>query len=298
MAKNISADFPYESRFVEILGSRMHYVEHGEGDPVLFLHGNPTWSYLWRNVIPPLSRRARCIALDLAGFGKSDKPDIEYRFFDHTRYVEAFIEAMGLKNLTLVLHDWGSALGFYYAMRNEANLKGMAFMEAIFMPFDWEEFPEEVRDVFKAFRTPQVGWDMIVNKNLFIEEILFSKGVIRDLSEREKEAYMEPFRDPVSRKPIWRWPNEIPIEGEPRDVGRYVNAYKNWLQGTEIPKLLLYATPGALVPESLVDWCRAKLKNLSIAHLGEGVHYLQEDNPHKIGSAIAEWYGNLLFNSK
>ncbi len=155
--KEISPAFPFQSKFVDVLGSRMHYVEEGAGDPVLFLHGNPTSSYLWRNVIPHVSPLGRCIAPDLIGMGKSDKPDIGYGFFDHSRYVEGFIEALGLQNITLVIHDWGSALGFHYARRHEGNVKGIAFMEAIVRPVTWDEWPEQARQMFQAFRTPGVG---------------------------------------------------------------------------------------------------------------------------------------------
>ncbi|MFQ5796172.1 MAG: haloalkane dehalogenase [Candidatus Bipolaricaulia bacterium] len=216
--QEISADFPYKSNYVEVLGSKMHYVDEGEGDPILFLHGQPTSSYLWRNIVPHLTSLGRCIALDLIGFGKSDKPDIEYRFFDHVKYVEGFIETMGLKNITLVIHDWGSALGFYYAMRHEDNVKGIAFMEAILMPIaSWEDFPKDFQEIFRAFRTPDVGWDMLVNQNMFVEQLV-PGAAMRKLTEEEMNHYREPFKDPSSRKPVWRWPNELPIEGEPADV--------------------------------------------------------------------------------
>ncbi len=170
--QEISAAFPYESKFQEVHGSKMHYVEEGAGDPVLFLHGNPTSSYLWRNVIPHVSPMARCIALDLIGMGKSDKPDLEYRFVDHSKYVEGFIEALGLRNITFVIHDWGSALGFHYARRHEDNTKGLTFMEAIVRPLTWDEFPEQVRQMFQSFRTPEVGENMLINQNMFVEALL------------------------------------------------------------------------------------------------------------------------------
>ena len=155
--REISATMPYPSKFVEVLGSKLHYVEDGVGDPILFLHGNPTSSYLWRNVMPHLSPGARCIAMDLIGMGQSDKPDLEYRFVDHARYVDGFIAALGLERVTLVIHDWGSALGFHHARRHEANVKGIAFMEAVMRPVTWEEWPHTVRPLFQSFRTPDVG---------------------------------------------------------------------------------------------------------------------------------------------
>ena len=293
MAQNMSPDFPYESHYVEVLGSKIHYVDEGGGDPVLFLHGNPSSSYLWRNVIPHLRPLARCIAPDLIGMGKSDKPDIEYRFFDHVRYVEGFIEQMGLRRITLVIHDWGSALGFYYAIRHEENIKGLAFMEAIIMPVpSWELFPEASRDLFQGFRTPEVGWDMIVNKNIFIEQVLPSK-IIRKLTEEEMERYREPFQEPGARKPVWRWPNELPIAGEPPDVVEAVARYNEWLKETELPKLLFYGSPGELVKAPVVKWCQENLRNLKTVDVGKGIHYLQEDNPQLIGTELAAWYAGL-----
>ena len=290
--QEISAAFPFESKFVEVLGSRMHYVEEGTGDPVVFLHGNPTSSYLWRNVIPHLSPLARCITPDLIGMGKSDKPDIEYRFFDHVRYVEGFIETLGLRNITFVIHDWGSALGFHYARRHEDNVKGLAFMEAIMRPVTWDEWPEQARGMFQAFRTPQVGWDLLVNQNAFVEQVL-PGAIFRKLSQEEMDRYREPFLDPASRKPVWRWPNELPIEGEPADVVEAAQAYADWLGKSDVPKLLLYAQPGAIMREPLVEWCRKNVRNLKAVDIGPGVHFVQEDHPHEIGEAIAQWYRGL-----
>jgi haloalkane dehalogenase len=293
VAEKISADFPYESRFLEVHGANIHYIEKGAGDPILFLHGNPTSSYLWRNIIPHLTSVGRCIAIDLIGMGKSDKPDMEYRFFDHVKYVEGFIEKMRLENITLVIHDWGSGLGFHYAMHHESNVKGIAFMEAIIMSVpSWDWFPAEMKGIFQAFRTPDIGWDMIVNKNIFIEQIL-PGGVVRKLTEDEMNYYRSPFVDPASRRPVWQWPNEIPIGGEPRDVAEAVDNYSGKLQQSELPKLLFYATPGALLPQLVVDWCQQNLKKLSSVNIGQGLHYLQEDNPHLIGSEIANWYKTL-----
>jgi len=289
----ISPDFPYESYYLEVEGSKLHYIEMGEGNPILFLHGNPTSSYLWRNIIPHVTPLGRCIALDLIGMGKSDKPDIEYRFFDHVKYVEGFIRAMELQDITLVLTDWGSALGFHYASRHDDNVKGMAFMEAILKPVaSWEEMDEGSRQMFQALRTPGLGWDLVVNQNIFVEQAL-PGSIVRPLTEAEMTHYREPFTDPASRKPIWRWPNEIPIAGEPADVVEAVEAYNRWLKTTELPKLLLYATQGAVTTASEVEWCKQHLKNLTVADVGQGIHYLQEDNPHRIGSELASWYQTL-----
>ncbi len=291
--QSISADFPYKPNYAKVHGANIHYVDEGLGDPILFIHGNPTSSYLWRNIIPYLKTLGRCLALDLVGMGKSDKLDIDYRFFDHVKYLEGFIESLKLKNITLVMHDWGSALGFYYAMRHESNIKGLAFMEAILMPWlSWEMVPLERRETWQADRAPEVGWDRIVNKNMFIEQYL-PKAVVRRLTEAEMSHYREPFKDTSSRKPIWRWRNEIPIEGEPSDVVEVVESYNQWLQRSELPKLLLYATPGLLIQASMLNWCKQHLNNLSTVDIGIGIHYVQEDNPHLIGSELANWYKRL-----
>src|ERR671918_1275104 len=191
--QNISAEFPFESKYVEVLGSKMHYIDEGEGDPILFIHGNPTSSYLWRNIIPYVEPHGRAIAVDLIGMGKSDKPDIGYRFVDHARYLESFIEKLDLKNITLVVHDWGSALGFNYAMRHEDNGKGNAFMEAFLMPLTWSEFPENVKGIFQTIRTPGSGYDLIVNKNFFVEKLL-PDAILRNLTQEEMNQYREPYK--------------------------------------------------------------------------------------------------------
>ena len=289
----ISADFPFEPRFVEVHGSRLHYVDEGSGDPILFLHGNPTSSYLWRNIIPHLTSAGRCIAPDLVGMGKSDKPDIEYGFFDHARYIDGFIEALSLENITFVVHDWGSTLGFHYGRRHEGNVRGLAFMEAILGPVRrWDQMHPNFQKMFKAFRTPDAGWDMIVNQNFFVEQVL-PGAVSRKLTEQEMNHYREPFLEVAARKPVWRWPDEIQIEGEPADVHEAVESYQRWLQQTPLPKLLLHANPGALIREQAVGWAKANLPNLKTAHIGTGIHFVQEDNPHRIGAELAEWFKTL-----
>lgn len=292
-SQEISAAFPFESHYVGVLGSQMHYVDEGEGDPILFLHGNPTSSYLWRNIIPHVTSQGRAIAVDLIGMGKSDKPDIEYRFVDHVKYVEGFIEALGLKNISLVIHDWGSALGFHYASRHKDNVKGLAFMESIMMPVPtWDAFPEQARSIFEGFRTPDVGEDMIFNKNFFVERVL-PGSILRKLTDEEMDYYRQPFLEPSSRRPTWRWPNEIPIAGEPADVKEIVSAYSQWLQKSDIPKLMFYAHPGALMQAPVVEWVRQNLSNLTSVDIGPGSHFVQEDSPHKIGSELAAWYGGI-----
>jgi haloalkane dehalogenase len=268
----------------------MHYVETGKGDPILLLHGNPTNVYIWRNIIPHLAKHGRVIAVDLIGFGKSDKPDIEYRFADHAAYLEAFIEKMELRNITLVMHDWGSALGFDYASRHENNVRALAFFEALLVPVpSLDAWPnQKSAEAFRLYRTPEVGWNLIVNENNFVEKRL-QEGIIRPLSEQELQHYREPFLDRAARKPVWRWPNELPIAGEPADVAAVQMHYLMWLQKTEVPKLLIFAHPGALTTEPVVAWAKANLPNLNSVDIGAGIHNLQEDHPAEIGEGIAGW---------
>ena len=288
-SKAISADFPFESKYMEILGSRMHYIDEGAGDPILFLHGNPTSSYLWRNIIPYLVPHGRCIAPDLIGMGKSDKPDLAYRFSDHAKYIDEFINRLDLSNITLVIHDWGSAIGFHYAMRHENKVKGIAFMEALIKPMSWDGFPAGFKMGFKLMRTPGIGWIMISVLNMFVAQIL-PQAVVRKLSAQEKNFYTAPYKTIKSRKPVRQWPCEIPINGKPADVHEVISGYNHKLQESTLPKLLFTARPGGIISPKTIEWCRQHLKNLKIVEIGDGIHYLQEDNPHLIGEELAQWY--------
>ncbi|MFN5027931.1 MAG: haloalkane dehalogenase [Burkholderiales bacterium] len=292
MSDSPSSVDPFERRFVEIDGVKLAYLDEGRGPVVLFLHGNPTSSYLWRNVVPHVMPVARCIAPDLPGFGRSDKPDIEYRVADHAHFVEAFIATLGLHDLVLVLHDWGSALGFDYARRHEGAVSGMAFMEFI-APFPtWLDFPARARDVFRAFRTPGVGRALIVEQNAFIERVL-PGSVVRGVPAATMAHYRAPFLEPTAREPMLRFPNEIPIAGEPIDVYAMVCAYHDWLLQTELPKLMFKASPGALISEERARWYERRLRNCMTVDLGPGVHYLQEDNPAAIGEALRDFVDQL-----
>ncbi|MCZ6819755.1 MAG: haloalkane dehalogenase [Calditrichaeota bacterium] len=274
----------------------MHYVDKGEGDPILFIHGNPTSSYLWRNVIPHLETQGRVIAIDLIGMGKSDKPDIDYTFADHIQYVEGFIDTLKLKNITLVLHDWGSALGLDYASRHENNVNGIAFMEAIVppgMPVASYEVMGPPGEFFRTMRDPVKGAELIIKQNMFIEEVLPS-SVMRKLNEVEMDAYRAPFIDAKSRKPILVWPNEIPIGGVPANTVRVVSAYGKWMVNTDLPMLHLYASPGALNPPQVAEWLVQNVNNIESSYIGPGIHYVQEDHPHVIGKAIADWRRRLM----
>lgn len=288
----ISSEFPYESHFIEVLGSKIHYIDEGQGPTFLFLHGNPTSSYLWRNIIPHITPLGRAVALDLIGMGKSDKPDIDYRLPTHIQYVEAFIQKLELKDMILVIHDWGSAIGFHYAMQNEKNVRGIVFMESIWRTFSWKDMSLIEKFLFKRFRHPKKGHKMIVKKNFFIEKVL-PMFVVRKLSEKEMDHYREPYREEASRKPVLVWPNEIPIDGHPQDNAEIVEQYNAKLKESDMPKLLLWAKPGAIIKEKNKDRIKNEFKNVKDVYVGKGKHYLQEDHPDKIGSAIVEWFQSL-----
>ncbi|HVS82127.1 MAG TPA: haloalkane dehalogenase [Pyrinomonadaceae bacterium] len=288
-----SPDYPYTPHYVEVHGWKMHYLDEGVGDPILFLHGNPTWSYLWRNVIPHVKTLGRCIVPDLIGMGWSDKPQIEYSFFDQFKYLEGFINKLGLRKVTLVLHDWGTALGFHYAMANEKNVRGIAFMEALLKPYDsWNDFPASLRDTFQGFRGRGAGWELIVDKNVMIEQVL-PGSMLRKLSDGEMSSYREPFKEPNSRKPIWQFIQELPVGGAPGAVASLVSRYSEKLQRSTLPKLLIYAEPGAITTAEDVAWARENLKNISVVNIGPGIHFHQEDNPAGVGEAIAAWYQQI-----
>ena len=288
--KPISAAFPFQARYLETNGAKIHYIDEGEGDPVLFMHGNSTWSYLWRNIIPYLSGKARCIAFDLVGHGHSDKPDIDYRFRTHYEYVESFLESLGLSNLTMVLHDWGGGLGFHYAMQHEEKMKGLAFMETFVRTFDrWSDWPADLLEGFQQFRTEDVGWDLIVNQNVFMEQIL-PYGVKRGLTAEEMAAYLEPHSDIRNRKQLWVWPQELPIEGRPPDTSEIIRNYVARLKQSRLPKLLFYGEPGAIIPAETARMCEENFPNLEAVFLGAGGHYLAEDYPHEIGEKLSTWY--------
>lgn len=295
--EKISADYPFASRFVEVFGSRMHYVDEGEGDPILFVHGNATWSYTWRNVIPHLKPYARCVAPDLIGFGLSDKPDIEYQWIDQARYLEQFIRELGLKKITMVTNDFGISLGLLYAMRHEEDVRGIAFFEGVFKTFKSleEAYTPDFRPLFRQFRSGGEGgegYKLLVDQNLFIEQLL-PRAAGRELTEEELRRYREPFKEVRNRVPIWRFARSVPIGGEPRDVWAIMTETTEWFKRTRLPKLLFYATPGGLVTAEFVEWARRNLKNLKVVHAGPGVHYLTETSPHVIGRELVKWLGEL-----
>lgn len=289
---SIPATDPYERRRVTVIDSEMAYVDTGAGDPMVFLHGNPTSSYLWRNVIPHVEGLARCLAPDLLGMGESGKsPSGSYRFVDHARYLDAWFDALGLTaNVTLVGHDWGSALAFYWAHRHPDRVKGIAYMEAIVQPVTWEDWPEAARAIFQALRSP-AGEEMILEKNVFVERIL-PGSVLRGLSDEEMAVYRRPYLEPgESRRPTLTWPREIPVEGEPADVVEIVGRYGEWLSASDVPKLFINADPGAILIGGQREFCRTWPNQREVTV--KGVHFVQEDSPREIGRAIAEWYASL-----
>ena len=277
---------------VEVLGSRMAYADAGEGPTVLFLHGNPTWSFIWRNVIPHVAPQARCIAPDLMGMGRSGKPKIAYRVEDHARYLQAFIETLELDGIVLVMHDWGSALGLDWARRHPARVRGLALMEFITPIPTWLDMGERGAAFFKAFRDPEQGRRLLVVENAFIETLL-PASIVRTLSPEEMEAYRRPFFDPADREPVYRFPNELPIAGAPSDVWAMTQAYHEWLLQTDTPKLLFWAEPGALISPERAVWYAQHLKACRTVPLGPGLHYVQEDHADTIGREIASWLQTL-----
>jgi haloalkane dehalogenase len=289
----ISAAFPYQKQRRRVLGSEMAYVEVGEGDPIVLLHGNPTSSYLWRNVLPHLQPLGRCIAPDLIGMGDSDKlPDSgpgSYRFVEHRRYLGALLEALEVhERVTLVVHDWGSALGFDWANRHREAVKGIAYMEAIVRPQGWDHWDIlKMRPVLKALRS-EAGEEMVLRDNFFIEQIL-PKAILRPLSEEEMAAYRRPFAEPgEGRRPTLTWPREIPIEGEPADVAAIAAAYADWLATSGVPKLFVKAEPGLLMAGAAnLDFARGLPAQTEVTVAG--LHFVQEDSPDEIGEAIAGW---------
>lgn len=292
MSDHISSEFPFESRYIEVKGNRIHYIDEGTGDPVLFLHGNPTSSYLWRNIIPYLSKTARCIAPDLIGMGKSDQPDLEYGFNDSYEYLKSFIEQLNLKQITLVIHDWGSGLGFHYANQHRDNIKGIAFMEAVYKRLDWEKLPKRMKIAMTLMRFPMTNWLMLGAANFFIKKVI-PNGIVRDLSDEAFAYYARPYPTIKSRKPVMRWPQEIAIKGKPKHTADAIDAYHVWLQETEIPKICFHADPGMLIPKDEIPWIKANFPNTTFVDIGAGLHFIQEDNPHTIGVELAKWYKGL-----
>ncbi|MEM7352680.1 MAG: haloalkane dehalogenase [Acidobacteriota bacterium] len=306
----IDEAFPFTSRFIDVLGSELRYVDEGSGDPTfLLLHGNPTSTYLWRNVIPHLTPRGRTIAVDLIGFGASAKPDIDYTFLEHSAHIDAFIEALDLRDIILVVHDWGGAIGLNYAARNPDNVAGVVFFETFLRPFDSLEQAfgpssgdpanPSLFDLFGLMRTgveedpsPQSGWELNVRQNFFVEQLL-PAAIVRPLTAFEQEQYEAPFLDESSRLPVWRLPREIPIAGisvgGSTAVAEALDANVDFLLASPIPKLSFFATPGILIQATRDLPLIESFPNITVVPFGAGIHYLQEDDPQRIGSSVVEW---------
>jgi haloalkane dehalogenase len=290
----ISADDDHPRSRVCVLDAEMSYVTAGEGRPIVFLHGNPTSSYLWRNVIPHVQDLGWCLAPDLVGMGRSaPSPTRAYRFKDHARYLDAWFEALDLRDVTLVLHDWGSALGFHWAYRHPERVRAIAYMESMVQPREWEDLPPGRAPIFRDLRSEQ-GVRMVIEENAFIE-VLLPKLIIRTLSRAEMDAYRLPFVRPEARWPTLIWPRELPIAGEPADVVRIVADYGHWLCRSPVPKLFINAEPGSLLIGRAREFCRSWPNQQEVTV--RGIHFIQEDSPHEIGSALARFLQGTMRQS-
>ena len=283
----------HPKKHIAVKGRQMAYVELGDpnGRPIIFQHGNPTSSYLWRNIMPHVQHLGRCIAIDLIGMGDSEKlsdsgPD-RYTFVEHSEYFEAALEALGVDdNAVLVIHDWGSALGFHYAARHASRVAGICYMEAIVPIPSWDDFPENASNIFQAFRSP-AGEEIVLEKNVFVERVLPS-SIIRKLDEAEMESYRAPFTEAgENRRPTLTWPRQIPIADEPGDVAKIALNYATFMAETDIPKLFVNADPGSMLVGRMRDACR-RWKNQTEVTV-PGYHFLQEDSPDEIGTALRDW---------
>ena len=287
----LSETMSYEKKFASVKGKQIAYVEEGSGDPIVLLHGNPTSSFMWRNVIPELVESGRVIVPDLIGQGDSEKlPASEgperYSLEVAYSYVDGLLESIGAnQNVTLVIHDWGTGVGFLWAMRHPAAVKGVAYMEGIVKPVSWSDWPESAVGIFKGFRSDK-GEDLILNRNMFIEGVLPS-SVIRPLSNTEMDAYRAPHLETDDRQPLLNWPRQIPIEGEPKDIVALVNEYGAFMAASEIPKLFINADPGSILVGAQREFCRSWPNQQEVTV--KGLHFIQEDSPVEIGQAVANW---------
>lgn len=291
----ISAEFPFPVHQTPVMNLSIAHIEAGTGDAIVFVHGNPTWSYIWRNIIPHVQGLGRCIAPDLVGMGNSEKlpdsgPD-RYTYFDHKTYLFAFLDALlPSGSVTLVLHDWGAALGFAWARTNPSRVKGIALMEPLVMPLTWQMMPTSAVPAFEGFRSAQ-GEAMCLEQNFFVEQVI-PMAVLRELSDRERAAYREPYSEPgEGRRPTLTWPRQIPIDGEPGDVARELEENVAFLSHSPAPKLFISADPGMMVTGSVADLCRGFPNTTEVSV--PGAHYVQEDSPDQIGKALARFIGGL-----
>ncbi len=286
----------FDKSSVNIDGQKLAYIDVGEGTPIVMLHGNPTSSFLWRNIIPHLNDLGRVIVPDLIGHGDSDKlpvsmgPD-RYTFENTFEYIDKILNKLEInQDITLILHDWGSALGFYWAMKNPEKIKAICYMEAIVSPINWSDWPEQARGIFKGFRSAK-GEDLILKRNMFIEAVLPS-SIIRKLTKDEMDEYRKPFLNENDRQVTLNWPRQIPIEGEPSHMFRLVTSYAEWISNDgDIPKLFINADPGSILIGNQREFCRGWKNQTEVTV--NGLHFIQEDSPHEIGEAISSWMRNI-----
>ena len=296
-----SSEFPYERKYVEVHGVKMAYVDEGEGEPIVFIHGAPESAYIWRNIMPFLEPYGRVIAPELIGHGKSDKPDVDYKFADYVKYLDGFFDVMDLSNMTFVIHDWGSVLGLYYAARYPDKVRGIAMMEALCAPFyPIKNIQSALKRKGKAgaiehyqlYRTDE-AWDLAIKQNQFIEKTMLIHAH-RKLSQREMDAYRDPFRKEEWRKPLYMWAREVSLEGDAPFTDEAMEHYNKWMLETEIPILEVYGKPGEVSEEYDIKWRAERLKNHETAFVGVCLHFVQEDQPEATGRAIADWYRRNL----
>jgi haloalkane dehalogenase len=272
-----------------VLGSQLAFVAAGSGDTVLFVHGNPTSSFLWRQVLPALAGSARCLAVDLIGMGRSGQPDIDYGFADHAAYLEAFADELGLRDVTVVGHDWGAVLGLDLLRRRPDVVRRIAVCEGHLHPFDrWLDMGPDAGALFSRLRTPGLGDQLVLQENFFVEQVL-PAGMNRRLTPAEHEVYRAPFRTPRARRPVLRWIQQIPVGGDPAEVDAIVRRNQDVLRHSPVPRLLLHGDPGSVVGPAEVDWCRRNAAGLDIVNVGPGTHFLPEDQPEAIAQALASW---------
>ena len=280
----------WNKKYIDVSGKQIAYVEMGEGDPIIFQHGNPTSSYLWRKILPQLQSLGRCIAMDLIGMGDSEKlkdaGSMTYSYATHKKYFDGFLDELGIKNnATLIIHDWGSALGFDWAQNNSEKVKAICYMEGIVQSMKWEDWNEDARGIFQGFRSP-AGEEMILEKNLFIEAVL-PGSILRKLSDEEMNEYRRPFKDKKTRQPTLDWPRQIPLENEPPEICKIVDSYSQWMAKNDLPKLFINAEPGAILIGKQREFCRTWKNQKEVTV--KGSHFIQEDSPNEIGSAIFDW---------
>ena len=290
---------PYaDKKKITINNKTMSYIDEGEGDAIIFQHGNPTSSYLWRNVMPHLEGQGRLIACDLIGMGDSEKltnsgPD-SYNFFEHRDFLFTLLEELNIgKRVVFVIHDWGSALGFDWSFQNQDRVQGIAYMEGIVKPVTWDEWPENATKVFQGFRS-EAGESMVLDKNIFVEKVLPS-SIMRELSEEEMDEYRRPFLNPgEDRRPTLSWPRQIPIQGEPKEVVEVVENYSKWLSSSDLPKLFINADPGSILTGKQREFCRSWPNQEEVTV--KGTHFMQEDSPDEIGKAVSRFVSKLRGN--